>query len=213
MVGFAGVRVLNRDLYSDFHRRVEHPVHAGFQNEHVADADRVQKADVVHRCSYYRLSCVPPRRESATKIDQVHDVTAPGRCQEYSRHWAAQPACIRNAIHGRDDLRVAAIQECFLMVMMLPVETHRPWNLGARFSRKADVPSPLSPVAEQIAKYELSRTNPSAWLVSKPLFTASMANLIDRGALPLISLRTASARGMSCSAGTTSFTRPMRYAS
>src|SRR5271165_1258914 len=213
MVGFAGVRILNRDLYSDFHRRVEHPVHAGFQDEHVADADRVQKADVVHRCSYYRLSCVPPRRESATKIDQVHDVTA----QDVAKN-------IR--VIGQRNLRVFGtrftdgttfewrlIQECFLMVMMLPVETHRPWNLGARFSRKADVPSPLSPVAEQIAKYELSRTNPSAWLVSKPLFTASMANLIDRGALPLISLRTASARGMSCSAGTTSFTRPMRYAS
>ena len=67
-----------------------------------------------------------------------------------------------------------------------PVEIHRPWNLGARFSRKADVPSFLSPVAAQIATSDLSITKPSAWLASNPLFTASIANLIDKGALPLI---------------------------
>src|SRR5271157_3520217 len=116
---FSGVAVLDPHLHSDFHRRVENSVYAGLQDDHVADEDRVQKADVVHRCSYYRLSCVPPRRESATKIDQVHDVTA----QDVAKN-------IR--VIGQRNLRVFGtrftdgttfewrlIQECFLMVAML----------------------------------------------------------------------------------------------
>ena len=51
--------------------------------------------------------------------------------------------------------------------------SHRPWNLGARFSRNADVPSFLSSVEAQIANNDASMTRPSDRPVSNPLFTAS----------------------------------------
>src|SRR5258706_11174665 len=55
----------------------------------------------------------------------------------------------------------------------LLLKLHRPWNCGARFARKADVPSFLSSVPAQSPKSEASSDKPSAWLVSIPLFTAS----------------------------------------
>src|SRR5260370_28247780 len=70
----------------------------------------------------------------------------------------------------------------------------RPWNCGARFSRKAEVPSLLSSLAAQIAKRDDSSNTPSDWLVSKPWFTASSENLTASGALELICARIASER-------------------
>src|ERR1043165_96200 len=87
---------------------------------------------------------------------------------------------------------------------------HLPWNCAARFSRNARVPSRLSSVAAQSPKNDASSARPSAWLVSIPLFTASSEYLMATGALAKISRRSASARGISSVAGTTSFTSPIR---
>src|SRR5579859_921655 len=89
----------------------------------------------------------------------------------------------------------------------------RPRKWGARLPRKAEIPSALSSVAAHRPKTDASRAKPSAWLVSRPLFTASRAYLTPSGALAAISLRIASARGIRLAAGTTSLTSPMRQAS
>src|SRR5208283_4491983 len=156
---FSGVAVLDPHLHSDFHRRVENPVYAGLQDDHVADADRIQKADVVHRCSYYRLSCVPPCRESATKIDQVHDVAPQHVANNIRIIWQRNLRVLGARFADGTTFERRVIHKCFLVV----AEAQRPWNLGPRFSRKADVPSFLSWVAAQIATSDLSITNPSAW--------------------------------------------------
>src|ERR1044071_3441431 len=49
----------------------------------------------------------------------------------------------------------------------------RPAKCGARFSRKAEVPSCLSSVEAQMPKYEASSAKPSLRLVSRPLLAAS----------------------------------------
>ena len=75
------------------------------------------------------------------------------------------------------------------------------------------MPSFLSSDPAQTANSEASSSKPSETLASSPLFTASIENLTPRGALEMIWLRMASARGIRLELGTISFTKPIRYAS
>src|SRR5579864_3016724 len=100
-------------------------------------------------------------------------------------------------------------------LVWFPVWMHGylPWKLAARFSRKAVVPSFLSSVAQHMPNSVASRKSPSGRVMFMPWFTASIQYWIASGAMPIIFCAISSARGMSRSAGTTSFTKPMRCAS
>src|ERR1700693_3214801 len=76
-----------------------------------------------------------------------------------------------------------------ILLVVIALLYHRPRNFGARFSRNAAVPSFLSSVDVQIATRDDSKRRPSDRLVSKPLFTASSANLQNRGAFAAILVR------------------------
>jgi hypothetical protein len=73
---FAGARILDPDLHTDFHRRPEDPVHAGPQDQHLADMNRVQKAEVVDCDGRDEPTGVPLGRQSAAQVHEVHHVAA-----------------------------------------------------------------------------------------------------------------------------------------
>src|SRR5262249_23290403 len=114
---------------------------------------------------------------SAPKSDRI--TAAPGAATKVEKSTTLRPEQM---------LSVAIYDLLYGFVEVL----HRPLNRGARFSRKADVPSFLSSVPAHSPKYEASRSKPTLWLVSIPLLTASSENRTATGALAAISLRIAS---------------------
>src|SRR5271154_3946466 len=104
-----------------------------------------------------------------------------------SRPGAAQPGDRRSASSSEEQWRARRGQPAFGLpdgtgkcpTEFLPAEVsvycnHLPWNCGARFWTKADVPSFLSSVPAARPKYFASSFSPEVRSVSTPLFTASM---------------------------------------
>jgi hypothetical protein len=117
---------------------------------------------------HVRSKCVPFLRaiqldlENARVqiIENVFHTTCP-HCVAHVRYEKAR-TCAR---FGCRFLRSEAVLD----------RNHLPWNCGARFWTKAEVPSFLSSVPAASAKYFASSFKPEVRSVSTPLFTASMA--------------------------------------
>jgi len=75
-------QILAPDLYADFHRRMEDPVHARLQDQELANVDRLQEAQVVDCGGHSGPTGVSLSRQSAAQVDQVQYVTA----QHISKH-------------------------------------------------------------------------------------------------------------------------------
>src|SRR6185437_7168044 len=88
-----------------------------------------------------------------------------------------------------------------------------PPNRGARFSRKARVPSRLSPVAASSPNAVASRANASSSDASAPRLTTAMHCATASGPLASIARNVPAAAVNRSAAGTTRLTSPMRYAS
>src|SRR5258708_5589798 len=99
------------------------------------------------------------------------------------------------------------------IITRLGQPNYLPLNCAARFSRNAVVPSFLSSVAQAAPNSTASRYSPSASVISKPLFTASIVYCTASGALAMIFAAIASAREINSAGATTSFTSPIRCAS
>jgi len=69
-------QILAPDLYADFHRRMEGPVHTRLQDQELANVDRLQEAQVVDCGGHGCPTRVSLSRQSAAQVDQVQYVTA-----------------------------------------------------------------------------------------------------------------------------------------
>src|SRR4029077_13197112 len=67
--------------------------------------------------------------------------------EDHRSAWARNEA--REVHHLQSGKNVVACHGCPSSILVSGGFLHRPWNWGARFSRKADVPSFLSSVAAQ----------------------------------------------------------------
>src|SRR5271157_4344193 len=117
----------------------------------------MQKAHAAYGRSRYCPPGVPNPRDSTTKIDQVHDVTAQHTAMSVGIIWQHNLRVFRKRFSDGTSWQCRTTHTCFLLAP-------RPYD---RIS-----PTEITGLGiwAQIAKNELSRSKPSVWLVQTSRF-------------------------------------------
>ena len=71
-----GLRIFDPDLDADLERRVEGAIDARFENEQIADVDRLDEVDVIHGRGDDVGARVPIGGHGAGQVDEVHQASA-----------------------------------------------------------------------------------------------------------------------------------------
>jgi len=76
MFALPGKNILGKHFHAHFHRSAKHPVHARFQNDELAHADRKSEIEIIHRCRHHVAVRMPMRGERPRNVDQMHHAPA-----------------------------------------------------------------------------------------------------------------------------------------